>query len=74
MEKAIVMKPLAASIQRVIGLCLLLVVTNVNGQDFKLGGLKYAYYPQSEIKKGNNGEKTSFNEFGFFINTLDGKI
>lgn len=68
MEKAIVMKPLAASIQIVIGLCLLLFVSNVNGQDFKLGGLKYAYYPQSEMKEGDNGEKTSFNEFGFFIN------
>ena len=66
MEKAIVMKQLAASIQRVI--CLLLFVTNINGQDFKLGGLKYAYYPKSEMKGGNNGEKTSFNEFGFFIN------
>ncbi len=68
MEKAVVIKPIVGWTQGVIGLCVLLFVTNVNGQDFKLGGLKYAYYPQSEIKKGNNGEKTSFNEFGFLIN------
>lgn len=68
MEKAIVMNPKVGWIQGVIGLCLSLFVTKVNGQDFKLGGLKYSYYPQSEMKEGNNGQKTAFNEFGFFIN------
>lgn len=68
MEKAIGMKPIISSTQRVMGICLLLFTTNAYSQDFKLAGLHYANYPKSEINNGSGGEKTSFNEFGFFVN------
>jgi hypothetical protein len=37
-------------------------------QDFKLAGIHYVNYPKSEIKDVSRNQKTSFQEFGAFVN------
>lgn len=45
-----------------------LFLNNVYSQDFKLAGIQYVNYPKSEIKNDSGNQKTSFQEFGAFVN------